>query len=545
MPIRATGLAFVVGGVALIYTKIPNWRRELGAGLLVLISAFINVESAAAVLVGLVGVAIVRQKITWRLGGSFAFLVTPSFLAVLGLAFVQNRTNSICNLDCTVEFIRLFGAIGFYSVDMPITGPHLVLFIGFTLSAIIAARTLAALPLTQGLLPLGRIAALTVGVSFYGLATASYYVNRSYAALLLVLFPSFALAASGLLSLLRPWERRERSDRLRVIAPMAIALLPLTFLLHQATPGGEWSRLTGNLPESVAPFVAEIESMEAGFLEIAAVYEVTSDKIGIASAHLMPLAIRYEVAPALAYNSMGDSILTLAQMDRQCKWFEQTDLEIIVVYPQGLHEIIEPALACGPFVFDRVFDPALVVYRKPLAPNPIDLELDDLATASFTAGFFAQITGQTLVIYDWNSWQDLGTLYLEKPLGSSDIRILNAIPQDTVSCGVAAICDSQGRRLFILQIVDRGTAKLLLFAPIAGVGESLDQTVVMVNTSTMFGWSNNLPICDIGGADLAATIDTSPWDTRVCSPVVPTQITGFVSWMTDGCTGRSGWWLCP
>jgi hypothetical protein len=27
--------------------------------------------------------------------------------------------------------------------------------------------------------------------------------------------------------------------------------------------------------------------------------------------------------------------------------------------------------------------------------------------------------------------------------------------------------------------------------------------------------------------------------------VAPTQVSGFLSWVVDGCDGRPGWWLCP
>ncbi|MCH2279574.1 MAG: hypothetical protein MK358_11985, partial [Vicinamibacterales bacterium] len=76
--------------------------------------------------------------------------------------------------------------------------------------------------------------------------------------------------------------------------------------------------------------------------------------------------------------------------------------------------------------------------------------------------------------------------------------------------------------------------------------ENLDQAVIMVNTSRMFGRSSDLPTCDIGMGAGGGTRDESGWGERACHSVVtPTQVSGLLSWVVDGCEGRSGWWLCP
>ena len=46
-------------------------------------------------------------------------------------------------------------------------------------------------------------------------------------------------------------------------------------------------------------------------------------------------------------------------------------------------------------------------------------------------------------------------------------------------------------------------------------------------------------------AGLGVPRDGSEWATRTCSPVTPTQVSGFLSWVVAGCDGRPGWWLCP
>ncbi len=715
MPIRTTGLAFVVAGVVLLHAKAASWRREFGAGLLILVAAAVNVESAVAVLLGLIGVRFAQRGLDSRLMGSMMLFMGPSLVAVAGLAVVQHLVDSNCDPGCAVEFIRLFGAIGFYSANMPVIGAHLVLLTGFVLSAAVAARTLGTSSSDEEGRRLGRIAVLTVGVSLYGLGAASYYVNRSYAILLTPLFPSFALAASGLCTLLRPGQRMKGRERLRLVAPLTVALLPLTFLLHQTAPGDELARLRGSFvgfgPESVYPYVADVEGMSEVVAEIVDQYQIGRDQIGISSYSLMPLALRHDITPALVYNSPG-SIITEVQMSRQCEEFWQSDLEIVLVHPQGMHYSVEPALTCGSFVFDRVMDPAFVVYRRSriseslrvasegavaaglfseivqdgvalivdprvwtghgglhpriensqdtvtlltTAPEfvacyqhrrcdsegrvlevlaaaqvgddwligrfpvvdqgtsltglvvtldgawlagrpmlligcaagiasesemegvvvreceggrstvapledwltngcaeprnpwlcPIDPEFEALAGAALGAGLFDRVAGETLVVAGGDSWRDKGDHFLEGLLVDHDVVVVDGIPSEAVLCGIAAMCDADGRRLFLLNMVRRGSENLLVAAPVAGLGENLDQVVVMVNTSWMFGRVSNLPVCDIGGAEVDMPQDESEWAVRACSPVTPTQVSGFLNWVVDGCDGRPGWWLCP
>ena len=177
---------------------------------------------------------------------------------------------------------------------------------------------------------------------------------------------------------------------------------------------------------------------------------------------------------------------------------------------------------------------------------PIDRELAELAIAGVDTRFFDPIAGQALVVPNVDQWRDRGGHFLGALLADLDIEILEGIPLGAESCGVAAWCGTDGRRLFLLHTAKRELGLLLVAAPVAGLGENLDQAVVMVNTSRMFGRSNNLPTCDIGGEVLGGTRDEAGWGERACHSVVtPTQVSGLLSWVVDGCEGRSGWWLCP
>ncbi len=711
MPIRTTGIAFVVIGIVLLHGKVSSWQREIGAGLVVLAAAAVNVESASAVLLAFLGYRVAQRGFDRGLAKSVFFFVGPTAVAVMGLAVLQHHLESICNPGCAIEFIRLFGGIGYYSADMPTYGLHLVLLTGFVLAAAAGAHSLGISSDEEGG-RLDRIAAVSVGASLYGIGVASYYVSRSYANLLIILFPAFALAASGLCSLLRPGLRETRPERLTLIAPMAVALLPLTFLLHQSMPGDELARIRGDVPESVFPFTTDAAGMGEVVESVVDVYGITRSEVGIASSVSMPLAGRYGIVPALAYNAM-DAIVTVPQARRQCESFWRSDLKVVLVHPQGMHEPLEPVLGCGSFVFDRVFDPAFVAYTRSLMPDgliatieeattnglfeetaangvalildprewtgrgglyprleglheevklvsevpqssiclerrrcdsegralevlvsaetgggwlvgrfpvvesasnlnelvvtldgawlagsperltscapvvdvepetvgvvvrecvggdiavafladwlvdgcsksqnpwlcPIDRELAELATAGVDTRFFDPIAGQALVVPNVDQWRDKGGHFLGVLLADLDIEVLEGIPLGAESCGVAAWCGTDGRRLFLLHTAKRESGLLLVAAPVAGLGENLDQAVVMVNTSRMFGRSNNLPTCDIGGEVLGGTRDEAGWGERACHSVVtPTQVSGLLSWVVDGCEGRSGWWLCP
>ena len=710
MPIRIAGIAFVVIGIVLLHSKALSWQREFGAGLVILIAAAVNVESASSVLLAFVGYLVAQRGFDRRLAKSVLFFIGPTAAVLVGLAVLQHHLESICDPGCAVEFIRLFGGIGYYSADMPVVGLHLVLLTGFVLAVTVGARSLGiSLDADGG--RLDRIAAVSVGVSLYGIGAASYYVNRSYANLLITLFPAFALAASALCSLLRPGLRETRSERIGLVAPMALALLPLTFLLHQSMPSEELARLRGDVAESVFPFPTDVEGMGEVVERVVDVYGITRSEVGIASSVFMPLAGRYDIVPALAYNGM-DSILTAKQSQRQCESFWRSDLKVVLVHPQGMHEPVEPALACGSFVFDRVFDPGFVAYTRSVLPdglkamiedataeglfaktatngvtlildphewtgrgglyprleglheevklvsevpqssicldrrrcdsegrvlevlvsaetgggwlvgrfpvvepasnltelvvtldgawlagsperlvacaptvvaetekvglvrectggdvsvasladwlvdgcgesqNPwlcaIDRELAELATVGVDTRFFDPIAGQALVVSNVDQWRDKGDRFLGALLTELDIKVLDGIPQGAESCGVAAWCSTDGRRLFLLHVAKRDVGLLLVAAPVADLGENFDQTVVMVNTSRMFGRSGDLPTCDIGMGAGGGTRDESGWGERACHSVVtPTQVSGFLSWVVDGCEGRSGWWLCP
>ena len=116
--------------------------------------------------------------------------------------------------------------------------------------------------------------------------------------------------------MLRPGLRETRAERLGLIAPMAVALLPLTFLLHQSMPSDELARIRGDVPESVFPFATDADGMGEVVENVVDVYGITRSEVGIASSVSMPLAARYGIVPALAYNAM-DSIVTVPQARRR------------------------------------------------------------------------------------------------------------------------------------------------------------------------------------------------------------------------------------
>ena len=163
----------------------------------------------------------------------------PTLGLVGGLVLVQRLTDSPCGIDCTYEFARLFGGIGFYSVDIPTFGVHSVVFAGFALATLVAGRTAArhsrtwrdwnGVPRSADGLASIRIAAVTHRHrSVSGLVGLSYYVNRSYAALLLVEFLPLAISSMGMLTLLvRESAPNTLSERLWLFPLIVVCLVPV------------------------------------------------------------------------------------------------------------------------------------------------------------------------------------------------------------------------------------------------------------------------------------------------------------------------------
>ena len=535
MPIRVFGLAFVVVGAVLLHST-SNRKRELAAGVLLVLATVVNVESAAAVLAGMLAIRLAHWGIDRRLVGFVCRLLAPGAIAVAVLAVAQQIADSICDPGCAVEFIRLFGAIGYYSTDMPVVGVHLLLFMGFVLSAVVGAHALGSSSSDEGGRRLSRIATLTVGVSFYGLVSSSYYVNRSYAPLLTSLFPAFALAASGLRALLRPEQKRSRQERLGIVAPMAVALLPLMFLLHQVTPNDELARLRGHVPESVSPFVTDVEGMSEVVAEIVDQYQIGRDQIGISSYSLMPLALRHDITPALVYNSPG-SIITEVQMSRQCEEFWQSDLEIVLVHPQGMHYSVEPALTCGSFVFDRVMDPAFVVYRR----SRISESLRVASEGAVAAGLFSEIVqdGVALIV-DPRVWTGHGGLHPRIENSQDTVTLLTTAPE-FVACYQHRRCDSEGRVLEVLAAAQVGDDWLIGRFPVVDQGTSLTGLVVTLDGA----WLAGRPMLLIGcAAGIASESEMEGVVVRECeggrSTVAPLE-----DWLTNGCAEPRNPWLCP
>ena len=703
VPIRMIGLAVVVVGTVVLRAIPRRWVGELLAGCLLAAAIIMNVESGIAASVGLAMVVVLSVPIDRRLSLSALLLAGPMAI-VLGLLLIAQAGSATCDVFCLVESVRLFGSMGYYSVDMPVLGAHLLLFTGFVVAGVAAARRLRPNHAEPD-----RVALLTIGVSFFGLVLGSHFVGRSYMTVLVPLFPPFALAASGLRTLVDrdrvgPW-----LDRLMMAPVMFVALLPMAFLADQSSPDNMLERLSGDLPGFQHSLGVDIPGLEEAIVDTVTHYGITRNEIGIVSQIAMPLAIEHGVRPAIAYNSPL-SIVTRQQEHRQCDFIWESGLEVVLFHPQGRHTNFEPSLFCGSFVFDRVVEPGLVTFirvkmdeellwsidqataaglfgtaseikvafvvdprqwtghgglqptqfaedpavtvsagiptdyslcgegrlcdavGRPIellvgvdqgeawvigrfavtqAPEaggdvhvsldgavvagplqhlpdcggeiveagsefvvvrclggtgpanemvawmegcglgsmsrfcPVDPELVSMAVAAAEMGYFELSAGGSLVVDHLAFWSHRGGSLLEELVAPFDVVVTERIDDGANACGIAAVCNADGRQVFALAVVERGAGRILVWYPVAAPGDGFDQALSMVNTTLMFGEVDVVPGCDIGGDDGSGVDSAAVWTMRSCAPVVPTLFSTFREWVAEGCAGRTGWWLCP
>lgn len=708
MPIRMTGLAFVVGGIMVLDCPLRRRVNELGGGVIVLLSLLVNIESGTAVFAGLATVCLVRRGLNRKYVGALARLAAPSFLAVLLLALAQHATDALCDLTCTTEAIALFGGMGYLSIDMPVFGSHMVILTGFVIAAAWASQCFRSAS-EKG--DVDRVAALTLGVSAFGVFAAVYYVGRSYAALLTLVFPAFAVAMSGLWSLIGRNRPLSISRRMVYVPVMVVVLIPVAFLFNKPSPSDQMARLRGDIPEWAGSFTAELPGLDDVVEDLVVQHGISSAQIGLASGLAMPSAIRYGVTPAIAYHS-HTVIVTWTQVERQCDVLSHLNLEVVVLQHQWGEDGFERALACAGFVYqgdatptfgiyvqipgvlretvDEAWDvqsfiessgPGIVVVdsqrlitgrgafrpeatqersnielvrsipggttncgdgrlcdrsgrrievlvavsvgtdwliglvpfvdaasadgselvtldgarfagriaalpecgtgdratdtaiegtvvigcrggkgtldelklwiaegcteQRNLQLCPIDPELDRVLEGAVTAGLFEPYAGDMLVVEDPTVWMDSGENRLSLLLAPYGLVVVDGFPDDAVPCGEAAVCDGDGRRLHVLAAIQDRADPFLVVAPVAGLGNGFAQTVVMINATTMFGTSDVVPTCDFEPDVTAAAAFEGVWTLRRCGLVAPVGFSTFRSWMTDGCEGRGGWWICP
>ena len=181
-----------------------------------------------------------------------------------------------------------------------------------------------------------------------------------------------------------------------------------------------------------------------------------------------------------------------------------------------------------------------------LCSAPIDEEMAVLADGALDAGLFDGVgASSTVVLGDVEAWRDGAGLYLEDRVETAGVRFVGEIPAEAVGCGEAAWCDAEGRRLYVLDVVDGADGPVLVLAPVGDIGSEHGQTVIVLGHVRLAGPADRTPSCDLAsGMPTGPASGSSVVVVRACTGA-PVMLTVFVSWVADGCGGRPGWWLCP
>ncbi|MDP6215302.1 MAG: hypothetical protein QGI41_10240, partial [Acidimicrobiales bacterium] len=252
MPIRQIGVAATLTGTVVVVSHVDHMARgSLIAGAAAALGIAANLEAGMAALAAIVVVRIFFRH--ERASSAMIHLLLvglPTLGLVGGLVLVQELADAPCGIDCTYEFARLFGGIGFYSVDMSNFGLHSVVFAGFVVATLVAGRTAArhsrtwrdwsGVPQSGDDLSTVRIAAVTIGTAVFGLVGLSYYVNRSYAVTLLAMFLPLAISGMGTLTLLmRESAPNTLVERLWLFPLVVVCLVPVLSVPRTPPSAGE------------------------------------------------------------------------------------------------------------------------------------------------------------------------------------------------------------------------------------------------------------------------------------------------------------------
>ncbi|MBC8365062.1 MAG: glycosyltransferase family 39 protein [Actinobacteria bacterium] len=181
-----------------------------------------------------------------------------------------------------------------------------------------------------------------------------------------------------------------------------------------------------------------------------------------------------------------------------------------------------------------------------LCSPPIDEELAVLADGALDAGLFDGVgASSTVVLGDVEAWRDGAGSYLEDRVETAGVRFVGELPAEVVVCGEAAWCDAEGRRLYVLDVVDGAEGPVLVLAPVGDIGSEHGQTVIVLGHVRLAGPADRTPSCDLAsGMSTGPSSGSSVVVVRSCTGA-PVMLAVFVSWVADGCQDRPGWWLCP
>jgi hypothetical protein len=209
-----------------------------------------------------------------------------------------------------------------------------------------------------------RIAAVTIGAAVFGLVGLSYYVNRSYASLLLSAFLPLAISSMGMLTLLvRESAPNTLAERLWLFPLVVVCLVPVLSVPRLPALDTEWSRLSGDLPSWIHPVETEFPVIDSVLDEAKARFGAAPNDVGIVASNMMVGPVRHGMRAGLSYNSPL-SILARRQAERQCEIHRRDGPAVLLVHPQGLYQELNPVFECGGYREHSVIDGGYVAFVR-------------------------------------------------------------------------------------------------------------------------------------------------------------------------------------
>ena len=160
------------------------------------------------------------------------------------------------------------------------------------------------------------------------------------------------------------------------------------------------------------------------------------------------------------------------------------------------------------------------------------------------SGFFDSVNPDSVIIF--SPLYQFGDPFSSFQEWANGAEILSLIPENTSSCFLNQICTSDGRLIYILEIIRRQNGEILLLTtPSQGAGDPL-YSLVSMNDIRLFGRETEIPVCamDLPNPNDAVGSGTR-WVSHSCAGS-PALLTTYLQWFSLGCTDElEGWYVCP
>jgi len=330
-------------------------KGELALGVLGVCLVLINFDFGLAAYFALGSVVLV-DKFSFRfehlsqLLASVVRFLTPLLLAIVAVRIAQISTPSTCNLVCTGEFTYLFGGTGFFAVPELTFGIQHAILGSAVVGLLIGIVEYMGIDRNEPYVsPKLLTCRLLVSLSTFLVLSFPYYVNRSYAALLVQYFLPWTAILLLLVRLITISPMQiARSRSVSVLLIGLLMIVPLSNLRH-LPPVDDVSNLVFDAPMSTNFRIASEWSELPSIIDKVVVdFGVTRSQIGLVSRNAMPDAITNGVLPAIPYNSPA-SIILKSQQKFACEFLLSSNLKVLIVRADSESSDLRQVLDCAEF----------------------------------------------------------------------------------------------------------------------------------------------------------------------------------------------------